>query len=157
MARGRGWEPAGARTYFFHYILHNWPDPLARTILRNTAAAMEPSYSKIILNEYILPAQDCPQSASWADMHMMGGLAALERSEKQWRELVRGTGLTVVRFWFPDGSIDGVIELMLEEDGHGGANGIVDGSPVGTTNGVDGDWVEKNGIHKVQGDTNGHS
>lgn len=53
---------------------------------------------------------------------MMGSLAALERSEKLWQELVRGTGLTVVRFWFPDGSIEGVIELMLEEDEHGGAN-----------------------------------
>ena len=46
---------------------------------------------------------------------MMGGLAALERSEKQWRELVKGTGLKVVKFWFPEGSIDGVVELMLED------------------------------------------
>lgn len=107
---------AGARTYFFHYILHNWPNHLARTILANTAAAMEPGYSKIILNEYILPAKDCPQSASWADMHMMGGLAALERNEQQWRELAEGTGLKIVKFWFPEGSIDGVIELMLEDE-----------------------------------------
>lgn len=105
---------AGARVYFFHYVLHNWPDRLARTILQNTAAAMEPGYSKIILNEYILPARDCPQTASWADMQMMGTLAALERSEKQWRQLVEGTGLKIVKFWFPEGSIDGVIELMLE-------------------------------------------
>ncbi len=127
--RGGG-EPeppaAGARTYFFHYILHNWPDHLARTILRNTAAAMKPSYSKIILNELILPAKDCPQSTSWADMHMMAGLAALERNEKQWLELLKGTGLKVVKFWFPMESIDGVIELMLEDEkgqGEGMTNG----------------------------------
>lgn len=77
---------------------------------------MEPGYSKILINEYILPAKDCPQLASWADLHMMGTLAALERSEKQWRQLVEGTGLKIVRFWFPEGSIVGVIELMLEDE-----------------------------------------
>ena len=96
--------------------MHNWPDHLARFILKNTAVAMEPGYSKIILNEYILPAKDCPQAASWADMHMMGTLAALERSEKQWRELVEGTGLMIVRFWFPEGGIYGVVELMLGDE-----------------------------------------
>ena len=106
----------GARTYFFHYIIHNWPDPVARTILSNIAAAMKPGYSKIILNELILPARDCPQTSAWADMHMMTGFAALERSEKQWLDLVEGTGLKVVKFWFPEGSIDGVIELMLEDE-----------------------------------------
>ena len=84
---------------------------------------MKRGYSKVILNEYILPARDCPQSASWADMHMMGGLAALERSERQWLDLVEGTGLQVVKFWFPEGSIDGVIELMLADD-DGGKRGV---------------------------------
>ncbi len=47
---------------------------------------------------------------------MMGGLAALERSEQQWRELLEGTGVEIARFWFPPGgSIDGVVEVMLGE------------------------------------------
>ena len=70
---------------------------------------------------------------------MMGGLAALERSERQWLDLVEGTGLEIVKFWYPEGSIDGVIELMLVEDGKAGAktNGPVleDGKGEVKTNG----------------------
>ena len=62
--------------------------------------------------------------ACWADMHMMAGFAAMERSEKQWFDLVEGTGLKIVKFWFPEESLDGVIELTLEEEVKVKVNGV---------------------------------
>ena len=74
---------------------------------------MTPHYSKLILAEYILPATDCPHSPAWADILMMADFSASERSEKQWRELLGSVGLQDVTFWYPPGSIDGVIEAIL--------------------------------------------
>ena len=113
----------GARTYFMHYILHNWPDHLAATILRNTASAMKPGYSKLILNEYILPASGCPVSPSWFDWHMMAAHAACERTEKQFEELIASAGLKVVKFWYPEGSFDAVVEVILDDEGVAEVNG----------------------------------
>lgn len=70
---------------------------------------------------------------------MMIGLAACERTEKQFHELAGSAGLEVVKFWYPEGSIDGVIELELasgKKDGvnshaNGYANGHANGQPNG--------------------------
>lgn len=115
-------------------ILHDWPDHLASTILRNTASAMKPGYSKIILSEYILPATGCPLPPSYADFHMMTGLAGLERTEKQFHELAASAGLKVMNFWYPEGSFDGVVEIMLDEESVG--HKIVPIRTLEETNGV---------------------
>lgn len=104
---------SGARVYFFHHILHNWPDGKVKEILQNTASSMTPGYSKLILNEFILPGKDCPCAPSWADIAMMADFSACERTEKQWRGLLGSVGFRDVGFWYPPDSIDGVIEAVL--------------------------------------------
>ncbi|KAJ7439070.1 S-adenosyl-L-methionine-dependent methyltransferase [Mycena galericulata] len=39
--------------YFYRFIIHNWPDKEASTILKNAAAAMAP-HSRIIIQDYVL-------------------------------------------------------------------------------------------------------
>ena len=116
----RGRNPAssqiliGARLYFLHFVLHDWPDALAVQILAHIAAAMTPGYSKLILGEFILPDTDAPLIASGFDWQMMVLHSGMERSERQWRELIKGVGLEVVGFWQGKEGAEGIIEVVKE-------------------------------------------
>lgn len=45
----------GARAYHLKNVLHDWPDHQCQTILERIVAVMEKGYSKIIINEMVLP------------------------------------------------------------------------------------------------------
>lgn len=87
-------------------------------MLRHIMKAMKPGYSRILLNESILPDIGCPLFFACGDITMMAVLSALKRSQRQWTELVESVGLKVVKVWHsPDeGDFEGVVEAMLEED-----------------------------------------
>ena len=42
---------------------------------------------------------------------MMGHLAAMERTEKQWRALLESAGLRYVQFTIAEGSLSGILEV----------------------------------------------
>jgi hypothetical protein len=71
----------GARVYYFHHILHNWPGCQARKLLANIVTVMKPGYSKLITHDHILPEKGCALFPSFADFHMMADYSAMERSE----------------------------------------------------------------------------
>lgn len=49
-------EPvAGAKTYYLKMVLHDWPNEQCKNILANIKPAMRPGYSRILLNEIIIP------------------------------------------------------------------------------------------------------
>ncbi|KAI9736195.1 MAG: hypothetical protein M1834_001080 [Cirrosporium novae-zelandiae] len=105
----------GARTYFLHWVLHDWSDEQASKILQNIVAAMTPNYSKLIINESVLPDENCPMGYASMGIMMMTQLASLERSQKQWNELLEKVGLQVVKFHEPPVSGipgEGVIEAV---------------------------------------------
>lgn len=77
---------------------------------------MKPGYSRIILNETVLPDIHCPAFFAAGDITMMAVLAAMKRSRAQWTELLESVGLKVMKIWTspdPEDS-EGVIEAMLE-------------------------------------------
>ncbi|KAF2236206.1 S-adenosyl-L-methionine-dependent methyltransferase [Viridothelium virens] len=88
----------GARVYYLRSIMHDWGDDDCVKILRRIADAMTSGYSKVFLNEFILPAKDVPMYPSLLDINMMCILNGMERTEKQWIELLAKAGLRVVRF-----------------------------------------------------------
>jgi hypothetical protein len=51
---------SGAYIYFMKFILHDWSDEQSLQILRHIHDAMTPGYSKLIIEEFILPEKDCP-------------------------------------------------------------------------------------------------
>ena len=75
---------------------------------------MTPQYSRLLLREFILPDLNCPPMAIGADLSMMLSHAGLERSEKQWRQLVdkAGMGLKIEKFWYSGGAEEGVVEIV---------------------------------------------
>ncbi|KAI1800861.1 S-adenosyl-L-methionine-dependent methyltransferase [Daldinia bambusicola] len=102
----------GARAYYLHIVLHNWPDDKATEILKNTADAMEPGYSKILIYEDVVSMRELSIQATFADMTMMALCSSAERSENDWHRLVGGVkGLKIVKFWYRAHNIGGIIEV----------------------------------------------
>ncbi|MCJ1347010.1 hypothetical protein MMC31_005230 [Peltigera leucophlebia] len=106
----------GARAYYMHFILHSWTDAQSRLILQNLMQAMKVGYSKILLNEPIIPTKNCGSWFAASDINMMSFFAGMERTRQQWIDLLQSVGLEVVRIWNSpyDGEEDSVIEAMLK-------------------------------------------
>jgi len=103
----------GAKTYYMKSVLHDWPDAESVTILKNLAAGMEKGYSKLFLNEYVVPAKDAKWMATGLDLLMMVSFSACERSEAQWRKLLTEAGFSLVKVHAYDQSGESLIEAEL--------------------------------------------
>ncbi|KAL8788746.1 MAG: hypothetical protein Q9195_007153 [Heterodermia aff. obscurata] len=80
-------------------------------ILRNTAPAMTPGYSKILLNEFVLPDQGCSMSHALMDINMLAITSGLERTRRQWRDLIDRSGLRISKFRIPVDGGEAIIEI----------------------------------------------
>ncbi|KAK8024422.1 O-methyltransferase- family 2 [Apiospora rasikravindrae] len=90
----------GARAYYLHSVLHDWPDDRAAAILHRIKAAMRPCYSKLLLNENVIPRTGAYWETSALDLVMLSLLSARERTERDWYDLVEGRcGLRIVKIW----------------------------------------------------------
>ncbi|CAF9902938.1 MAG: hypothetical protein ALECFALPRED_000075 [Alectoria fallacina] len=47
----------GAHAYYFRNIFHDWPEEQCRAILQQTCTAMAKGFSKILINEMVVPLQ----------------------------------------------------------------------------------------------------
>ncbi|KAB8068436.1 O-methyltransferase-domain-containing protein [Aspergillus leporis] len=103
----------GARAYFFRRVLHDWSDPVCRTILSNTVTAMGPR-SRVLIAEYEVPAVGASAKLTMQDINMMA-IGGTERTEKQWRELLESVGLEVTKMWRTVGSNFVVVEGRLKK------------------------------------------
>lgn len=107
----------GARVYYFCHIFHCWPDKDCLKILKNLRGAMKRGYSKVIINEFILPDTGCsfyPASLDWV---MLGLHASADRTAGQWKELLETGGFKIDKIWMPPGNGEGVIEASVFDDG----------------------------------------
>lgn len=73
----------GARAYFMHSVLHDSPDADCRRILQHIAAAMKVGYSKLLINENVIPDMGASWQITSLDWIMMGLAASRERTEVQ--------------------------------------------------------------------------
>jgi hypothetical protein len=106
----------GARCYYFRSIFHDWPDAECVKILKHIAAAMTPGYSKLLLSEFVLPAQNVPLYPALLDVNMMALLNGMERTEAQFTKILEEAGFKVVKFWSVGAEIEGLVEAVLKED-----------------------------------------
>lgn len=103
----------GARTYFLANILHNWANPVCHNILSRLREAMIPGYSKLIIDNIILPDENVPLRNSGLDMAMLVLHSGSQRGEDEWRDLIESADFKVMKFWLPPGDGDGIIEAEL--------------------------------------------
>jgi O-methyltransferase len=81
-------------TYVLAGILHDWDDEPAAAILRTIQAAA-PAGARVLVLESVLEPGNEPSSAKWLDLVMLALVGGRERDERQWRELLDGTGFAV--------------------------------------------------------------
>ncbi|GKU09105.1 unnamed protein product [Fusarium langsethiae] len=90
----------GARAYFMHSCLHNWPDEVCRNILMRITEAMQPGYSKLLINEIVIPPTNGHWEQTSSDITMMALLSSKERTERAWRCLVESIPrLSIQKIW----------------------------------------------------------
>ena len=86
----------GARAYFFRNICHDWSDEHCVSILKNTACSMRKGYSRILIDDYVIPETDAPLHQSGLDFLMMYA-SGMERTRRQWQSLLEQAGLEIVK------------------------------------------------------------
>lgn len=74
---------------------------------------MKRGYSKLLINDIVLPDTGATRFATISDINMLALLAAMERSEAQWRKLLEQAGLKVIKVW--QGTPESVIEAELAD------------------------------------------
>ncbi|OQE29095.1 hypothetical protein PENFLA_c004G01297 [Penicillium flavigenum] len=103
---------SGARAYYMHSVLHDWPDELCRKILANTVAAMRPGYSKVLVNENVIPDTGAYWETTSLDLIMME-IGSGERTERQWHALLESAGLKIIKIWTAQRGVESLIECEL--------------------------------------------
>ncbi|KAI9778067.1 MAG: hypothetical protein M1839_008371 [Geoglossum umbratile] len=101
----------GARAYFFSRILHDWSDKDCHRILEQTVTAMRPGHSRILISDFVFPDTDAPTLGSLVDINMLL-IGGMERNQRQWKALLEGAGLELVKVW--EEGQEAIIEAKLK-------------------------------------------
>lgn len=101
----------GARAYYLRTVLHDWPDNQARKILEMIRLAMGKD-SILLLYEIVVPDAGHSLWAAEMDINLMASLAALERTRKQWVDLLDSSGFELKAVWEPKNSAVGAGSLL---------------------------------------------
>ncbi|KAJ8610952.1 hypothetical protein MRB53_038256 [Persea americana] len=103
----------GARAYYMHSVLHDWPDAKVIEILSNITRAMKRGYSKILINENVIPAEDAYWMTTGLDIMMLMLFASTERTEETWRALLEQAGLKITHVCHYETGSESLIEAEL--------------------------------------------
>lgn len=95
-------------------VMHDFPDVKCREILRNQISAMwHQGKSKLLICETVLPVTNCSGFESLADISR-ATFCSMQRTEKQWRDLLESVGLIVKKVWRTADGPFPVIECELD-------------------------------------------
>ncbi|KAL1966228.1 hypothetical protein VTN77DRAFT_4780 [Rasamsonia byssochlamydoides] len=103
----------GAHIYYIRRVLHDWPDHICIDILRNTATAMEPGKSRIVIAENIVPPVGADMETAWMDLVVMT-VSSAERTEKDWQQLLDAAGLRLEKTYTAPGTNYGAVQAVLK-------------------------------------------
>jgi hypothetical protein len=103
----------GARAYYMHSVLHDWPDDKGRVILERVKDAMKPGYSKLLINENVIPHSNAYWETTALDVIMLLNFSAKERTEEDWHSLIESVGLKLVKIWTGGKGGESLIECEL--------------------------------------------
>ncbi|KAL2048481.1 hypothetical protein N7G274_000393 [Stereocaulon virgatum] len=88
----------GARAYYLRNIMHDYPDDKCIIILRLIMDVMDKD-SVILIDDMVLPNQGAHWRQTQLDLLVMAGLAAMERTERQWYSMLDAAGLKVKQIY----------------------------------------------------------
>ena len=104
---------SGARAYYLHSVLHDWDDASSGRILTHLANAMERGYSKLLINDFVVPDKGAAWSVTSMDWLMLALGAVRERTESDWRSLLESVNLRIVKIWTLEQGTESLIEVVL--------------------------------------------
>ncbi|KZM28029.1 uncharacterized protein EKO05_0002051 [Ascochyta rabiei] len=102
-----------ARAYFLHSIIQDWPDSTNAQILRSLIPAMKRGYSKLLINDFVLPNAGAHWSQTALDWELMASLGARHRTVAEHAALYEGVGLRIAGVWKHPRGLDALVELEL--------------------------------------------
>ena len=103
----------GAAAYYFHTVLHDFPDDDVIKILGTLQPALKKGFSKVLVHETVVSMREPNLQATMQDMLMMAMCSAHERTEDEWRAVFRAAGYTISKIWHAPLSYESVIEAEI--------------------------------------------
>lgn len=94
--------------------MHDWDDDHCRIILQRTIASMEKGYSKVLIEDHVVPDQNAGLKETLTDMIVMAWCPGIERTRQGWIDLLQSVGLVAKNFWLRPGQTKGIIEAELQ-------------------------------------------
>ncbi len=88
--------PSGADAYILKWIIHDWDEERALTILKNCHQAM-PANGKLILVEAVVPASNEPHFSKFIDLNMLVMTGGRERTPVEYEKLLAASGFQLTR------------------------------------------------------------
>ena len=104
---------AGTCAYFFRSVLHEESESRSRDILAHTAGAMRAGYSKLLIEDLVLPDRGADMRQVSVDMSMYFLPEGIERTAGQWKVLLEHAGLQIVKIWSDGSAIESITEAEL--------------------------------------------
>jgi hypothetical protein len=83
--------PLQADAYLMRWVIHDWSDDQALTILRNVKDAARPG-ARVVLVEWVLTDTAEDDAGKWMDINMLVNAGGRERSATEFRELYDRAG-----------------------------------------------------------------
>jgi O-methyltransferase domain/Dimerisation domain len=102
--------PSGGDAYLMRWIVHDWDDEKSSIILKNCHQAM-PDYGKLLLVESLIPPSNESSPAKFIDLIMLMLTGGRERTEEEYRSLLRSSGFELTRV-IPTPSMLSIIEAV---------------------------------------------
>jgi O-methyltransferase domain/Dimerisation domain len=100
--------PEGADAYLMRVVLHDWNDEDAMKILKNCRRAI-PAHGKLLLVESVLNPSNQPDPGRFNDIAMLVLGGGRERTEVEFRDLLRKAGFTLTRV-IPATGVTSIVE-----------------------------------------------
>ena len=88
--------PEGGDAYIMKWIIHDWDDERAITILKNCRNRM-PLNGRVILVDCVVPETDEPHFSKFIDLNMLVMTGGKERTAKEFEELLAAAGFKLLR------------------------------------------------------------
>jgi hypothetical protein len=88
----------GARVYFLHSIVQDLNEYLNTQNLKAIVPALKKGYSKVLINDFVVPNQGARWAQRCLDWEMMASLGVRHRTEAEHKNLYEGVGLSGTSF-----------------------------------------------------------
>lgn len=102
-----------ARAYHLYSVLHDWGDDDCVRILEQLKPAIRQEYSRVLINEIIVPSQNPTWPITSMDQLVSVLGAMRERTEVHWRSILERAGFKIVQVYSYGLGTESLIEAEL--------------------------------------------